>query len=152
MLLYRSAFTRASVLTLLLALPLQAFGAELSHDQSPPSAEKSKMTFTINDNDHSFDVAVSDVIEVKLEFQGGTGYTWNVDDLDDTHLTLIDNITVNAAKEGVVGGPVTGVWCFKAANPGDTVIKMLYYRPWEKKESSLKSFTVRLHIKDKKTK
>jgi predicted secreted protein len=138
----RGILTGACLLTLLLL----GAGTKPPDTRPAPTAEKAPMTLTIKDDGRDVAVSVGDVIKVELEFQGGTGYSWYVDGLDETRLTALGVITVDTADKGVVGGPVQGVWSFKAAAPGDTVLRMLYYRVWEKNKSALKSFTVKFHI------
>ncbi len=105
-----------------------------------------KLELTINDNNREMQVNFGDVLNVELKTQGGTGYSWYIDELDETHLKLINTKTKEITPKNIAGGPVFGIWSFKAIAPGETILRMLCYRVWEGKEYAIKKFEVKLHI------
>ncbi len=65
-------------------------------------------------NGKEVSVRVGGILEVRLEAQGGTGYSWYPDDLDFRRLELISEKTESPPRDGMVEQPVFMVWRFKA--------------------------------------
>lgn len=97
------------------------------------------------DGGKQFTVKTGDAIQVLLEGTGGTGYWWYVQNLDKSHLKLLSEDT-QTASDGRVGGPVVGVWKFQAIQPGETEIRLGYYRSWEGSARAIDHFTIHLNI------
>lgn len=97
------------------------------------------------DNDREVQVRKGDVVQVELEGIGGTGYWWHVTELDRALLELLSEDT-RVSPEKKVGGPVTGVWRFKAVAVGQARLVMQYYRVWEGRETAADRFSIRLVI------
>ena len=116
---------------------------------------KNGTILTADDDGKNIKAAVGDVLRVDLRLQGGTGYNWYPDEINEKLLKLKGTRTRviserNSAGAPAAGGPVLGMWYFQTIAPGDTDIRMLYYRIWEGKESARKSITVHVHIVQKK--
>lgn len=83
------------------------------------------------------ELRVGQVLEVELIGNASTGYEWQ---LVEDGSPVIERITpaASAAKADkppdsqVVGAPSTSHWRFKATQPGQTVLRLVYRRPWEK--------------------
>lgn len=84
-------------------------------------------------------------IQVQLEGMGGTGFWWYVQNLDTRRLELLSEKT-RAESKGRVGGPVLGLWTFRAKEPGTAEIKMDYYRIWEGSDKATDHFQARIKI------
>ncbi len=115
---------------------------------SPLEAKGPKMAnvLTIDNNGGEACLAPGETVKVELKITGGTGYDWHVEGLDETHLKFIGKKTRAVSPGNIAGGPVLGIWSFKAAAPGDTLLKMLYYRIWEGSKHPAGRFEVKLHI------
>ena len=85
------------------------------------------------------------VFEIQLEAMGGTGYWWYVQPPDARHVELLGEKT-GAQAEGRLGGPVLGLWTFRAKEAGTTEVKMNYYRSWEGVERAIGKFRVKIMI------
>ncbi len=137
-------------LILLAALFVLLTGEERAqfHGYSAPEAKGPKMAkvLTMDNNGGEASLVHGEMLQVELEITGGTGYDWHVEGLDETHLKFIGKKTRAVTPGNIAGGPVLGVWSFKAAAPGDTVLKMLYYRIWEGSKHPAGRFEVKLHI------
>ena len=120
--------------------------ADYSGHHAGKDAKTVGKTLTAEDDGREISVGIGEAFKVELDIQGGTGYDWYVDEPDVNHLQLIDTATVDVSPKGIVGGPVKGVWTFKAVAPGDTSLRMLYYRIWEGKDKAARSFSVKIHI------
>ena len=51
-----------------------------------------------------------------------------------------------SVSDGRVGGPVLGLWTFRAKEPGTVEIKMDYYRIWEGSAKAIDHFQVRIKV------
>jgi len=105
------------------------------------------MTLTIEDSGRNIEVATGDVINVELLTQGGTGYEWHAEALENEHLKLLGHETLAGSPKGLLGGRIIEKWSFKALAPGDAMLGLSYYRSWEGSGKKLNEFKVRLHIK-----
>ena len=97
------------------------------------------------DNGKAMKLKTGQTFQIHLEAMGGTGYWWYVESLDARHLELLSEKT-KTVSDGRVGGPVLGLWTFKAKEPGTTEIKMDYYRKWEGVEKVLEKYRVKITI------
>lgn len=105
------------------------------------------VTVMVTRAQHGKDIAlkVGSILEIELTEIGGTGYLWFEQGTAAPYLKLIEQ-TTHPDKEGRLGGPVLHVWRFKAEKPGNTQVKMAYYRPWEGAKMAKALFLVKLHI------
>lgn len=108
-------------------------------------ANEPDVILTKQDNGKEITLKVGQVIQVQLEGIGGTGYWWYVENLDPRYWELLSEKT-RAASDGRVGGPVLGLWTFRAKEPGTAEIAMNYYRTWEGAAKALDHFGVRIKI------
>ena len=101
------------------------------------------------DNNREIQVRVGDVFQIELEGIGATGYWWHVTEMDRGLLELLseDTRVPSEKSEKKVGGPVTGVWRFKALAAGKTGLVMKYYRIWEGPDKAVDQFSIILSIK-----
>ena len=97
------------------------------------------------DNGKKITVKAGQVIQIQVEGMGGTGYWWYVQNLDAERVELLSEKT-KVASDGRMGGPVLGLWNFRAKEPGTTEIKMDYYRSWEGSAKAADHFQVRITI------
>ncbi|HSR10929.1 MAG TPA: protease inhibitor I42 family protein [Thermodesulfobacteriota bacterium] len=122
-----------------------SFAAIPGFGEAGETMSNAAVVLTKEDNGKEIAVKSGDMIEVQLEAMGGAGYWWYPQDLDAGHLELVSEKT-RAASEGRVGGPVLGMWGFRARQPGVTAIHMAYYRTWEGSASAASRFSVRVKI------
>ncbi len=107
---------------------------------------KKVLELAITDNNREAQVNVGEKVKLVLIAQGGTGYEWHSEYLDTNILRFIDKKSVYEGGRGKVGGEMVQTWLLEAFKPGDTELRMLYYRRWEGKSNALKSFNVKLHV------
>ncbi len=99
------------------------------------------------DNGKEITVSKGEVFEVRLERSGGTGYSWEIVDPDETHLRVLAS-TDTPLKEGrILGGPLLTEWQVKAVKAGNTQLKIFLYRPWEGIEKAAERFQVNIQIR-----
>ena len=87
-----------------------------------------------------------EIIQIELSELGSAGYSWQIDYLESQYLEPISEDTKRGLEKGKVGVPVLHVWRFKAVKPGQTEIKMNYYRKWEGVGKSTDHFNIKFKI------
>ena len=97
------------------------------------------------DSGKEITVKAGQVIQIQVEGMGGTGYWWYVQNLDAGRVELLSEKT-RVVSDGRMGGPVLGLWTFRAKEPGTTEIKMDYYRSWEGSAKAADHFQVTIKI------
>ena len=129
-------------IVIFIAILLLPFAALASMAGAEPGT-----VITQADNGKEITVSEGEVFEVRLERSGGTGYSWEIVDPDETHLKVLTS-TDTPLKDGrIVGGPLLTKWQIKAVKAGNTQLKILLYRPWEGPEKAAEKFQVNIHIK-----
>ncbi len=108
-------------------------------------AAASEMTaLQAKDNGQEIRVKVGTIIELSLEEQGGTGYTWEFDQLDEKHFELVTTETSPLSDK--IGAPVLMTWRLKVKNAGESRLALDYFRPWEGKGKAVEHFLVKVNI------
>lgn len=70
---------------------------------------------------------------IRLRSNPTTGYAWLLDCAPDSNLvSVVTNMYVPPANDGVVGAEGHEIWTFKALKTGETEVTLRYARPWEK--------------------
>ena len=107
-----------------------------------------KVMLDINSNGKKIELKVGDEIQIELEGAGATGYWWYFDGLDYGLFELAGEETRAVDKEGkeMAGRPVIGIWKLRAKKPGRSVIRMKYYRAWEKSDKAINQFEISANI------
>lgn len=107
-----------------------------------------KVMLGINSNGKKIELKVGDEIHSELEGAGATGYWWYFDKLDHSFFEFVGEETKPIGREGkkMAGEPVIGVWKLRARRPGRSIIRMKYYRAWEKSEKAINQFEVSVDI------
>ena len=100
----------------------------------------------LTDNGKMIQVHAGEVIELALEEQGGTGYIWEFNKLDEKHFQVVHTETRHPAGQALIGGPVLKVWHLKTKGPGDAKLSLDYLRPWEGRASAVKHFEIKVCI------
>jgi predicted secreted protein len=99
-------------------------------------------------NGKRIEMKVGDEIRIELHGIGATGYAWHFDKLDqDLFQMRSEERKGEESKSGEsVGTPTLYTWVIKAKKTGTSVIEMSYYRVWERKESAIRQFEVKVTI------
>jgi predicted secreted protein len=82
---------------------------------------------------------------IHLKGQRSTGYTWVVDEVDDSIL-IPDGEPQYAAPGNLRGAEEAVVWKFKSVGAGTTTLKLIYIRTFEKSQPPLKTFEVAVEV------
>jgi len=98
------------------------------------------------DNGKTVEVAKGSEVQVVLESNPTTGYSWQVKEVDASILKQVGEPAFKADSSAVgAGGKET--FTFNAAGAGQTTLKMEYRRPWEKDVPAVETFSVTVVVK-----
>jgi len=98
------------------------------------------------DNGKEIQVKSGAIIELSLQEQGGTGYTWEFDRLDGKYFEVVKTETRPLAEKARVGGPVFKIWRLKAKETGESNLSLDYFRPWEGRAKAAEHYQVKVII------
>jgi predicted secreted protein len=114
---------------------------------SAEGREPKTAVITKEDNGKEIAVPKGAVFEVRLEHSAGTGYMWQIVELDETHLRVLESTEIPLKQGRIVGGPLLKTWKIKSVKVGQTDLKILLYRPWEGTEKAADSLQVKIQIR-----
>jgi len=111
------------------------------------SAGMKKIRVDIDSSGSRIEPRAGDEIQIELQGVGGTGYSWNFDELDHDLFELIGEERKIQEQGGEsVGYPTLYTWILKAKKTGKSVIRMSYYRIWEGKDKAIRGFELEVNI------
>ncbi|UCD14493.1 MAG: protease inhibitor I42 family protein [Thermoplasmatales archaeon] len=99
---------------------------------------------TINNTGSNISLTIGDTVNLTLEFNAGTGYVWEIIQLDEQILNITEKSTWGDTE--VVGGLMHDTWIFTAKNTGNTTLELVFYRPWEDLENATKTFIAYIDV------
>ena len=125
-----------------------------SNDSAPPDADsdasgEQTLVLGAEDNGDRVQLVSGQVLEVTLESNPTTGYSWEVSEVDGTVLSQVGEVEFREdAKESedMVGVGGTETFRFSSAT-GETTLTLVYHRPWEKDVDPLETFTVEVEVR-----
>jgi inhibitor of cysteine peptidase len=92
------------------------------------------------------EVSQGQTIVVTLEANPSTGFSWEWAGTQDDILQQVGEPEF-AARSNLVGAPGTETLRFKAAQAGQTELKLVYHRPWETGVEPAETFTVQVVVR-----
>ena len=146
--LWRMGIALALVGVLLLA------AACASNESAPPGADSDasgEQTHVLGakDNGAQVQLASGQVLEVTLESNPTTGYSWEVSEVDGAVLSQVGEAEFRetpSEDEQMVGVGGTETLRFSSA-AGETTLTLVYHRPWEEDVEPLETFTVEVVVR-----
>jgi len=85
----------------------------------------------VGENSGPVKLAVGQLLEIRLQMQGGTGYSWDEAD-PPPFIEFVGQHTLHPFMgEGMPGASQTVVFIYRAVGPGQGEIQLAYRRPWE---------------------
>ena len=125
----------------MLVLVLPACGPMTDGGSAPKEVKLTK-----DDAGKSVEVAKGGTLEISLEGNPTTGYTWEVESVDDKVLKQEGEPETKPDSDAMgAGGMMT--LKFKAEGAGKTDLKLVYHQPWEGGEDSGETFEVSVTVK-----
>jgi len=119
-----------------LVLALSAGG--LAAAAEPPA-------LTEADNGKTVNLTVGQAAELTLTMAGGTGYIWQLAEVDKKVLEVGEKRT-QVDNPMLMGGPVKLIWPLKAVGSGEVTLEAKLVRPWIPDQPA-KKITIRLKVK-----
>jgi predicted secreted protein len=108
--------------------------------------EQSTKQLTDADNGNSIELSVGDKIEIELPGNPTTGFQWEVSDVDSIILSPIGEPEFKPSSNAVgSGGNV--ILRFEAVGAGQTELKLIHHRPFEKNVPPIQTFEVIVTVK-----
>jgi inhibitor of cysteine peptidase len=127
---------RGSIIAILLVVLVLAVGCTSS----------TEVMLDANDNDHQIELKKGQVLVIALEGNPTTGYTWEAVELEEQVLRQKGE-TEFKPKSDAVGASGVQTLRFEAVNAGQTDLKLIYHRPWEKDVEPLETFSVQVVVR-----
>jgi inhibitor of cysteine peptidase len=100
------------------------------------------------DNGRAVKLETGDLLELSLEGNPSTGYSWLVGCIDLQVLTPAGETKFEPHKTGK-GTPGIVVLRFKAVRDGKTALKLVYRRPFEEDKAPLRTFKINVTVKNR---
>ena len=103
------------------------------------------LRLTEKDSGHSLEISAGSVMEIMLQGNPTTGYTWTVASVDEKVLMQMGEATFKADRKARgSGGTIT--MRFEAVRVGKTCLRLIYHRPFEKNNPPIKTFEVDVKV------
>ncbi len=101
-----------------------------------------------NSQKEKYSLRKGDIVEVILNANPSTGYKWQIENIDNSKLKMVDETyTAEKVNRDIVGSGGNKIYLFKALKKGNTVIEFKYSRPFEKELPPVKKFHINLDIR-----
>lgn len=97
-------------------------------NQSPPAT----VTLGAKDDGRTITLKSGGTLIIELEGNPTTGFSWEVQAVDDAVLAPQGDPQYTASETGLVGSGGVFTFTFKAASKGETTLQLVYHRSWEK--------------------
>jgi inhibitor of cysteine peptidase len=97
-------------------------------------------------NGSRVELAKGQALAISLEANPSTGYSWEVAEGDQAVLRPVGEPQF-AAQSGLMGAAGMETLGFEAAGTGQTTLKLVYHRPWEKDVEPLQTFSIEVVVK-----
>lgn len=105
-------------------------------------------TLTEKNNGDSINLKINDNLEIKLESNPTTGYSWFLSDkVDSTIVSVTDPVFIESKKDKeLVGAGGYEIFTIKGVSKGKTSIILNYQRPWEEEVEPIETFEITISV------
>lgn len=100
---------------------------------------------TIADNGRTLKLEQNEELTIQLQGNPTTGYGWYVLSCDKQMLRQ-DGETEYDSESTLLGAGGLYTFTFQTVTPGETILTLVYHRPWEKDKPPEKTYTLHLQI------
>lgn len=104
-----------------------------------------QLVLTDSDNGKTVSVQVGNLVTVRISENPTTGYRWAIDQ-QDNHLLELQTSDYKATTEGLMGGGGERSFTFRAAQQGNTEIRLKLWREWVGNNSIVNRYAATLQI------
>lgn len=105
----------------------------------------SEVSITRRDNGRQVELNRGQTLIVSLSGNPSTGYLWQLGEVDEHILQQTE--AKFEQKSDRVGASGLQIFYYKAIGTGETVLKLVYRRPWEKNVEPLETFYVQVIVR-----
>jgi len=110
-----------------------------------PSISPGEIRVSTNDNGRWIDLNEGQVLVVTLEANPSAGYTWEAVEANEKILRQTGEIEFEPGS-GLLGAPGNQILRFEAVSGGQTTLKLIYHRPWEKGVEPAGTFSIQVVV------
>ena len=123
--------------------------AACSFAGSPPEDTPEPQTIKIDPTEGvgEIDMRVGDTLELSFESNPTTGYQWEVAELNPDVLRQVGEAEYIAPTSNLLGAPGKEIFRFEAISTGETLLKLVYHRPFEPEVPPEQSYEVNIIVK-----
>jgi len=113
-----------------------------------PDKELKMSEILIEAADHGREIEVKegDIVVIRLEETLSTGYSWEVGDIDESVLELIDSDYSEPDRKHFVGGGGARTFRFKAGSAGQDKIRLRLRRSWDPEDEASDRFEISVRV------
>jgi inhibitor of cysteine peptidase len=114
---------------------------------SSPTADK--INLSMDYNGRQIELTNGQTFNVTLETNPSTGYSWEVVEFNNSIIQKIGEAVSepNITEKNMVGAPVMHTFQFEVINTGQTTLKIIYHRIWEKDVAPVNTFSIDLFVR-----
>jgi predicted secreted protein/cell division septation protein DedD len=126
-----------------LAVPAVATSAL---DAAPPVAaapNPGEIRLTEEDNGGLAELGEDQVLVISLESNPSTGYSWQVAEIDEDVVQQVGETEFEQLSP-LLGAPEKQILRFRPTGTGQSTLKLVYHRPWEKGAEPIREFSVQV--------
>jgi inhibitor of cysteine peptidase len=105
------------------------------------------LIFYKQDTGKTVTLAVEETFLISLEANPTTGFTWAVSQIDTGLVKQVGEVAYKAGSDRL-GAPGIQTFTFNCIKNGNTILKMIYHRPWETEAAPSDTFSLSLQISD----
>jgi len=100
----------------------------------------------VDDAGYRVELREGQALDVSLEANPTTGYAWEVEELDEGILRQLEEQEFEPQSD-LIGAPGIQTLHFQAVGEGQTTLKLIYHRSWEKGVEPLKAYSVEVVVR-----
>ena len=138
-----------SFVVILLGLLLVLAGCGPS-DDADTGAKSREVGLSAKDNGGQVEVAAGQTLVLTLESNPTTGYRWEVVEAKDAVLRQTGEAEFTVASQLDPPPPGTGgveVFRFEAVEAGETLLELVYHRPWKEGVEPLETYSIQVKVR-----
>jgi len=105
------------------------------------------LIFDKEDHGKQVNLKLADEFYIALPANPATGFTWAIAQIDSCRVKQVGEVSFKPDSEHL-GAPGIQTFTFKCLQSADTVLEMIYRRPWETESAPIDTFSLTLIITD----
>ncbi len=110
------------------------------------ATEAPEVILDVQANGSRVELAKGQALTISLEGNPSTGYSWEVAESDQVVVRQVGEPEF-AAQSNLLGAAEMETLHFEAVGAGQTTLKLVYHRPWEKDVEPLQTFAIEVVVK-----